>query len=163
MLPPIKSLSPVLQVSWGTVHLADRLNQLISMDDLKRLRIAVSYVRWSGLGILALQLESFLERGGELQTIYGIGNGVTTPDSLLCSLYLRKIYSTHTYAGVIYDQYQNATFHPKFFEFKFARRNEFRARRRRGARRRLRKGGRACCMERHIALDLLHELMNVAI
>jgi hypothetical protein len=44
-----------------------------------------------------------------------------------------------------------------------AGRNEFRAGRRRRAGRRLRKAGRARCMERHIAFDLLHELVNVAV
>jgi HKD family nuclease len=119
MVSSINSPAPILQITGGAVHLADRLNELLGADDLTRLRIAVSYVRWSGLGILATGIEGFLKTGGELQTIYGISNKVTTPDSLLYSLYLQQIYSTHTYAGVVEDQYQNATFHPKFFEFKF--------------------------------------------
>ena len=113
------SVSPILQITGGTVHLADHLNRLIAAPDLKRLRMAVSYVRWSGLGLLAAKIEEFLKHRRELETIYGIGNGVTTPDSLLYSLYLQQLYSTHIYAGVIDDKYQNATFHPKFFEFKF--------------------------------------------
>ena len=60
-----------------------------------------------------------MNAGGELQTIYGVANGVTTPDSLLYTLYLQQMYSRHTYAGAIEDEYANATFHPKFFEFKF--------------------------------------------
>ncbi len=119
MAPTITSVSPIIQMTGGSVQLSDRLNHLLSATDLKRLRVAVSYVRWSGLGLLASQLEGFLLQGGELQTIYGIANGITSPDSLLYSLYLQKIYQNHTYAGTIEDTYQNATFHPKFFEFQF--------------------------------------------
>ena len=111
--------SPIFQTTGGAIHLADRLNELLGADDLPRLRIAVSYVRWSGLGILASRIEGFLNSGGELQTLYGVANGVTTPDGLLYSLYLQTLYPTYSYAGIIEDQYQNATFHPKFFEFKF--------------------------------------------
>lgn len=113
------SFSPIIQITGQTVHLADRLNQLLRVADLKRLRLAVSYVRWSGLGLFSSQLEVFLQQGGELQTIYGVSNGVTSPESLLYSLYLQEMYSKHTYAGIIDDIYQNATFHPKFFEFRF--------------------------------------------
>jgi HKD family nuclease len=122
MAAPIPTVSPILQTTGGRVQLSDRLNHLLGEADLKRLRVAVSYVRWSGLGLLALQLENFLERGGEFQTIYGVANGITSPDSLLYSLYLQKIYQNHSYAGTIEDAYQNATFHPKFFEFHFDQR-----------------------------------------
>jgi HKD family nuclease len=111
--------APLMQVTGGAFHLADRLNQLLGAADLKRLRIAVSYVKWSGLGLLSSQMELFLKNGGELQTIYGVSNGVTTPESLLYSLYLQDMHRNYNYAGVIEDQYANATFHPKFFEFKF--------------------------------------------
>jgi HKD family nuclease len=113
------SLSPIIQTTEGSVQLSDRLNQLLSIGNLKRFRAAVSYVRWSGLGLLATKLEEFLRQGGELQTIYGIDNGITSPDSLLYSIYLQTIYENHSYAGTIEDTYQNATFHPKFFEFQF--------------------------------------------
>ena len=122
MAPPIPAISPIIQTTGGRVQLSDRLNHLLGEADLKRLRVAVSYVRWSGLGLLALQLENFLQRGGEFQTIYGVANGITSPDSLLYSLYLQKIYQNHSYAGTIEDAYQNATFHPKFFEFQFDQR-----------------------------------------
>ena len=122
MAAPIPTVLPILQTTGGRVQLSDRLNCLLEEADLKRLRVAVSYVRWSGLGLLALQLENSLQRGGELQTIYGVANGITSPDSLLYSLYLQKIYQNHSYAGTIEDAYQNATFHPKFFEFRFDQR-----------------------------------------
>ena len=47
---------------------------------------------------------------------------MTTPDALLYGLYLQKISTNHTYAGMVEDKYANATFHPKFFEFQFAER-----------------------------------------
>ncbi|MER8948073.1 phospholipase D family protein [Mesorhizobium sp. M0809] len=109
----------VAQITGGAVYLSDHLNKLLVMPGLKRFRAAVSYARWSGLGLLATNIEAFLKKGGEFQTIYGIGNGITTPDSLLYSLYLKEQYSTHTYAGSVEDKYQNATFHSKFFEFQF--------------------------------------------
>ena len=119
MVSTITAVCPVIQTTRGKAQLSDRLNGLLGSADLKRLRVAVSYVRWSGLGLLSSRLEGFLLGGGELQTIYGIANGITSPDSLLYSLYLQKIYQKHTYAGAIEDIYQNATFHPKFFEFQF--------------------------------------------
>jgi HKD family nuclease len=122
MPAPILSVSPIFQMTGGDAQLSDRLNRLLGEADLKRFRVAVSYVRWSGLGLLALELEKFLQHGGELQTIYGVANGITSPDSLLYSLYLQKIYRNHSYAGTIEDAYQNATFHPKFFEFQFGQR-----------------------------------------
>jgi HKD family nuclease len=113
--PPV----PLIQLTGGKTRLAERLNKLLAETDLKRFRVAVAYVRWSGLGILANRLEAFLKTGGEFQAIYGIENGVTSPDSLLYSLYLKKLYKCHSFAATVKDQYQNATFHPKFFEFQF--------------------------------------------
>jgi HKD family nuclease len=74
------------------------------------------------MGLIAPNIESILEAGAEFQALYGVANGVTTPDCLLYSLYLQKLFSTHTYAGAIEDEYANATFHPKLFEFRFANR-----------------------------------------
>ena len=110
---------PVVQLTGGKIHLAGTLNDLLETPGLRRFRVAVSYVRWSGLGLLAHCLEAFLKSGGEFQSIYGVENGVTSPDSLFYSLYLQKLYCTHSYAGMIKDHYQNATYHPKFFEFTF--------------------------------------------
>lgn len=107
------------QISGEQVYLADRLNGLIAAQGLERFRAAVSYVRWSGLGLIANNIEQFLKVGGKFHTIYGVGNGITTPDSLLYSLYLKEQYAPQIYAGAIEDKYQNAAFHPKFFEFQF--------------------------------------------
>lgn len=110
---------PIVQLTGGKVHLARALNELLEMPGLQRFRVAVSYARWSGLGLLANSLEAFLKAGGEFQSIYGVANGITSPDILLYSLYLQKLHQTHSYAGMIEDIYQNAIYHPKIFEFTF--------------------------------------------
>lgn len=111
--------SPIVQITGGTSYLVDSLNQLLGSADLNRVRIAVSYVRWSGLGLLSSRLEAFLKRGGRVETVFGIANGVTTADSLLYCIYLRSRHVSRVYSGTIEDKYQNATFHSKFFEFRF--------------------------------------------
>jgi HKD family nuclease len=104
-------------------QLFERLITLLQTDDLKRFRVAVAYARWDGIGLIAPQLEHFLDEGGEFQAIYGVANGVTTPDCLLYSLYLQELYKKqHTYAGAIEDKYANSIFHPKLFEFRFSER-----------------------------------------
>lgn len=104
----------------GAPYLFERLNALLKKPGLERFRAAVAYARWEGIGLIASNIEPLLKAGTEFQTIYGIANGVTTPDSFLYSLYLQELYTTHTYAGAVEDQYANSTFHPKFFEFTFA-------------------------------------------
>lgn len=108
------------QVTAGNSHLSEHISSHLRSPGLKRFRAAVSYARWDGLGLIAHDLEKFLGDGGEFQSIYGVNNGVTTPDSFLYSLYLREISGNHSYAGSIEDQFANATFHSKFFEFSFA-------------------------------------------
>lgn len=116
--PP--SVSLLAQTTGARPYIYERLNTLLRKPGLQRFRAAVAYARWDGIGLISTRLESFLNAGGEFQTIYGVANGITTPDSLLYALYLQKLYSHHTYAGAIEDAYVNATFHPKFFEFKYA-------------------------------------------
>jgi len=118
-----KSIGFFEQTPHGPNQLFKRIATLLQTDNLQRLRIAVAYARWDGIGLFARQLEEFLDEGGEFQSIYGVGNGVTTPDSLLYSLYLQELYKKHTYAGAIEDEYANSIFHPKFFEFRFAERS----------------------------------------
>jgi HKD family nuclease len=113
-------ISLLTQAPGGSIYGFERLNALLKSPGLKRFRAAVAYARWDGLGLIAPNVEELLKAGGEFQALYGVGNGVTTPDSLLYSLYLQKLYSTHTYAGAVEDEYSNATFHPKFLEFRFA-------------------------------------------
>ncbi|MGH6985550.1 MAG: hypothetical protein ACRED9_01760 [Caulobacteraceae bacterium] len=112
--------SLIQQTTGGSGYVCDRINALLKTGGLKRFRVAVAYARWDGLGLVSDNLERFLASGGEFQCIYGVDNGVTTPDSFLYSLYLRELYKGHSYAGLIEDKYSNATFHPKFFEFKFS-------------------------------------------
>ena len=114
-----KAASLIAQLSGKEKYYFERVNALLDTKGLLRFRVAVAYARWDGIGLIAERLESFLDGGGEFQSIYGVANGVTTPDSLLYSLYLRELSFSHTYAGAVEDRYTNATFHPKFFEFLF--------------------------------------------
>ena len=116
------SVSILAQNSGAKPYLCERINTLLKAPGLKRFRAAVAYASWNGLGLIAPRIEALLKAGGEFQAIYGVANGVTTPDSLLYSLYLQELYATHSYAGGVEDQYVNATFHPKFLEFRFASR-----------------------------------------
>jgi HKD family nuclease len=107
------------QVPKGPNYLYKRIGDLLKTSGLVRFRAAVAYARWEGIGLISSRIEDFLKGGGEFQSIYGVANGVTTPDSLLYGLYLQELYNTHTYAGAIEDKYANSIFHPKFFEFRF--------------------------------------------
>jgi HKD family nuclease len=106
----------------GAAPLFKRIEELLCKDNLQRFRVAVAYARWDGLGLLAPSIEDFLGEGGEFQSIFGVANGVTTPDCLLYNLYLQQLYKRHTYAGAIEDEYSNSIFHPKLYEFRFATR-----------------------------------------
>lgn len=115
MAAPTRTVLPILQTTGGRLQLSDRLNHLLGEADLKRLRVAVSYVRCSGLGLLALQLEKFLQDGGEPQTIYGVANGITSPDSLAertapglraleaCADIFKSVECTNYFAACGYD------------------------------------------------------------
>ena len=117
----VRSVALLAQSTGVRPYFFRRLNALLGGTGLQRFRVAVAYARWDGIGLISRHLESFLDAGGEFQTIYGVANGITTPDSLLYALYLQQLYpGRHTYAGGISDAYANATFHPKFFEFKYA-------------------------------------------
>ena len=119
MLKRMDTVSLLAQLSGRKPYYFDRVNELLDSKGLVRFRAAVAYARWDGIGLIAERLESFLHGGGEFQSIYGVANGVTTPDSLLYSLYLQELFPSHTYAGAVEDKYINATFHAKFFEFRF--------------------------------------------
>jgi len=99
-------LQVLLQLTGEKDHLYERLNQLLNRADLLRVRMAVAYARWDGIGLVAENLETFLADGGEFQCIYGVNNGVTTPDSFLYSLYLKELYGGHSYAGAVEDAYK---------------------------------------------------------
>ena len=122
MTDPIHSVSLLVQSPGAFPHVFTRIRSLLRRRHLQRVRFAVAYANWGGVGLISRQLESFLDNGGTLQTVFGVANGVTTPDSLLYSLYLQELYPRQTYAGAMEDKYANATFHPKFFEFKLPNR-----------------------------------------
>lgn len=96
-----------------------RLGSLLRSPGLLGFRASVAYVRWSGLGALADDLERLLDAGGQVETIFGVDNGVTTPDALLYAVYLRKQYSNYKFAGVSTWNFANSIFHPKYYEFRF--------------------------------------------
>ena len=100
-----------------------RVAALLAKPGLQRFRASVAYVRWSGLGALSDQLEALLEAGAQIETIFGIDNGVTSPDALLYAVYLKKVYRNYTYAGASDWNYSNSIFHPKLYEFRFANRS----------------------------------------
>jgi HKD family nuclease len=107
------------QVSGGKRQLHHRLNELLQADNLSRVRFSFAFARWDGLGLISERLEDFLERGGQLESVYGAGNGITSPDALLYGLVLKARYPGRTYAGFIEDEYANALFHPKVCMFRF--------------------------------------------
>lgn len=116
------ALKPMLidQSLNGEETALNRLKELFENPELERVRFAVAYARWEGLGLLSPSIEAFVERGGRFESIYGAGNGVTTPDALYYGLLLKRLFPEKIFAGFVEDEYANATFHPKFFEFRCA-------------------------------------------
>lgn len=108
------------QITGQSATLSKRLNALLSKPHLERVRFSVAYARWDGIGLISESIENFLTKGGKFEAIYGAGNGVTTPDALQYGLFLKSQFPGRTYSGFIEDQYANAIFHPKFYEFLYA-------------------------------------------
>ena len=113
-------LFSISQFPNGKVNLAKILNELIASPNLQNFRIAVAFARWDGIGLIAENLEKYLENGGNYETIFGVENGITTPDALLHCLYLGSIYKNYRYYGGIEPKFANSLFHSKFFDFSFA-------------------------------------------
>lgn len=107
------------QISGGKKQLHHTMNELLQADGLSRVRFSFAFARWDGLGLISESLEGFLERGGRFESVFGAGNGVTSPDVLLYGLMLKARYPGRTYAGFIEDEYANALFHPKVCMFGF--------------------------------------------
>jgi HKD family nuclease len=95
----------------------ERLEALLDRPGLQRVRIAVAFARWDGIGLLSQKIETLLARGARFESVYGAGNGVTTADALYYGIVLQKQFVKSVYAGLVEDKYQNALFHPKFYEF----------------------------------------------
>jgi HKD family nuclease len=104
----------------GSEATRKRIIQLLEDPKLERVRFAVAFARWEGIGLIASNIENFVSRGGRFESIYGAGNGITTPDALYYGLLLRKLFPSSIYAGFVEDEYANASFHPKFYEFRSA-------------------------------------------
>jgi hypothetical protein len=100
-------------------HLYEMMNRYLSSPDLNAVRIAMAYVNWGGLSLVAEALEKFLARRKSLQTVFGIGNGVTTPDALCYSHYLKGLFSSYTDALGFEWDFADSTFHPKLIEFEY--------------------------------------------
>lgn len=120
MATPI-SVKSLFQTPGGVNLTHARLNALLRTQGLEQVRIAVAYARWDGLGLISDAVEAFVARGGRFETIFGANNGVTTPDALQYGLYLDTLYPKLTEARLIEDAYANATYHPKLFQFRFAK------------------------------------------
>ena len=76
-------------------------------------------MNWQGLAAIAKPLEAFLARGGVVQSLFGVDNGVTTPDALIYSLYLKERFTSYRLAAVVPWRYSDSKFHPKCFQFDF--------------------------------------------
>jgi len=109
----------VVQTHGETALLLNTLKSLLVTPGLQRVRIATAYARWDGLGLISSELENMLAKGGRFESIYGAGNGVTTPDSLLYGLYLKELYPYRVVPLLVEDEFANSIFHPKLFAFKF--------------------------------------------
>jgi HKD family nuclease len=108
------------QKSGQSERLYHSFNRLLKTPGLKAVRFSVAYARWDGIGLISQALEGFLKAGGKFQAIYGAGNGVTTPDALQYGLFLNTQFPGQTYAGFIEDEYANAIYHPKFYQFLYS-------------------------------------------
>lgn len=109
----------LVQTHKETASLLEALKVCLAMPDLQGVRVASAYARWDGIGLVSTDLESLISRGGSFEFIYGAGNGVTTPDSLLYGLYLKELFPDQILAMFVEDKYSNSIFHPKIFDFLF--------------------------------------------
>ncbi len=100
-------------------HLYEILNRHLRSSDLRAVRVVMAYVTWGGLSLVADAMEAFLKRKGHVSTIFGVGNGVTTPDALCYAHYLQSKFSTYSDSFGIQWDYSDSVFHPKFVEFDY--------------------------------------------
>ncbi len=81
----------------GSEATLKRILQLLEDPKLERVRFAVAFARWDGIGLIASSLENFVSRGGRFESIFGAGNGITTPDALYYGILLRKLFPLKIY------------------------------------------------------------------
>ena len=80
----------------------------------------MAYASWGGLSLVANEIEAFLDRNGKVSTIFGVANGVTTPDALCYSIYLKNKFKTYAAPLGLRWDYSDSAFHPKLLEFGYA-------------------------------------------
>jgi HKD family nuclease len=102
-----------------STHLYRVVEEHLASRDILRCRVAAAYASWGGLSLVSAALEDFLRRGKKLQTVFGIGNTITTPDALLYALYLKTRYPKQQSARTFEWKYGNSEFHPKYYEFQY--------------------------------------------
>lgn len=101
-------------------HMYEVVNKHLRSSDLQSVRVAMAYASWGGLSLVADAIESFLDRNGQVSTIFGVANGVTTPDALCYSLYLKNKFKTYSEPlGLTWD-YSDSAFHTKLLEFGYS-------------------------------------------
>jgi hypothetical protein len=82
----------------GALYL--KIAKLMRDPGLQSAKLMVSYANWQGLSMVADSLEGFLARGGVVQSLFGIDNGVTTPDALIYAHYLSQRFASYQLAAV---------------------------------------------------------------
>src|ERR1035441_2679804 len=102
-----------------STHLYRVVEEHLASHDILQCRVAAAYASWGGLSLVSDALEDFLRRGKKLQTVFGIGNTITTPDALLYALYLKTRYPKQHRARTFEWRYGNSEFHPKYYEFQY--------------------------------------------
>jgi HKD family nuclease len=103
----------------SSTHLYRVLKRHLSSRDIVGCRVVAAYASWGGLSLVSSALEAFLQRGKRLQTVFGTGNTITTPDALLYALYLNTKYPKHQSARTFEWRFGNSEFHPKYYEFQY--------------------------------------------
>ena len=58
--------------------------------------------------------------GRREKSIFGVDNGVTTPDALLYVYLLQQRFVSYRLGDIFNWPYSDSIFHPKYFEFDFA-------------------------------------------
>jgi HKD family nuclease len=101
-------------------HLHEVVNKHFANSELRSARLAIAYVSWGGLSLIADSVEAFLGRSGKLSSIFGVDNGVTTPDALCYGYYLQGKFEGQCQSFGLSWNYCDSVFHPKLMEFEFA-------------------------------------------
>ena len=93
----------------GAENIGDTLNTLLSGNRFHHVKVLMGFVTEGGLGCLKHSLEAFYDRGGIMEFIIGIDQGITTHAALD---YLRTRFPGAS-VYLFHDESQQITFHPK--------------------------------------------------